>query len=205
MKILFTIVLITPVYYPLSFLAVIALAASVVLLVKPFRRARVIAGSRDPQGALAPAANGPESASQEKYSGHHRLRLWYGLCLLLAVFTYFYALDSPHIPKNGDFGPKPFSGPDMRPVWQPRLIIEGKPDDGVAFDAWRADWPRDGSDLSNKTIEIYLPKDNQSYPSYFPYWLQINGTAGKAKIRIIDSGSNLQSPKPPLSAYDKQA
>ena len=111
------------------------------------------------------------------------------------------------IPENSRkrVGPEPFSGPDMRPVWQPRLIIEGKPVDGVAFDAWRADWPRDGSDLSNKTIEIYLPKDNQSYPSYFPYWLQINGTAGKAKIRIIDSGNNLQSPKPPLSAYDKQA
>ena len=46
---------------------------------------------------------------------------------------------------------------------------------------------------------------NQNYPSYFPYWLQVNGVAGKAKIRIIDSGSNLKSPKPPLSAYDKQA
>jgi len=28
--------------------------------------------------------------------------LWYGLGVALAVFTYFYALDSDHIPKNGD-------------------------------------------------------------------------------------------------------
>lgn len=96
-------------------------------------------------------------------------------------------------------GPKPFAGPDMRPFWQPRLVIEGKPIEGVLFDAWQTSWPRDGSELSNKTIEIYLPKDNQNYPSYFPYWLQINGVAGKAKIRIIDSGSNLKSPKTPIT------
>lgn len=30
------------------------------------------------------------------------MRLWYGFCLLLAVATYFYSLDSRHIPKNGD-------------------------------------------------------------------------------------------------------
>ena len=28
--------------------------------------------------------------------------LWYGLATVLAVFTYFYGLDSEHIPKNGD-------------------------------------------------------------------------------------------------------
>jgi 4-amino-4-deoxy-L-arabinose transferase-like glycosyltransferase len=102
MKILSAIVLTITVHYPLTFLAVIALAAGAVLLVKPFRRMRVIAGSGDPQGALAPAASSPVSASQEKSGACRHLRFWYGLCLLLAVFTYFYALDSPHIPKNGD-------------------------------------------------------------------------------------------------------
>ena len=53
-----------------------------------------------------------------------------------------------------------------------------------------------GADLSNKTIEIYLPRNSQIYPTYFPYWLQVNGVAGKAKIRIIDSGSRLKSPNP---------
>ena len=132
---------------------------------------------------------------------------WYEIPEADNFLSKLLTLKMTKIPENSRkrVGPKPCSGPDMRLVWQPRLMIDGKPVDGVAFDAWRADWPRDGSDLSNKTIEIYLPKDNQSYPSYFPYWLQINGTAGKAKIRIIDSGNNLQSPKPALSAYDKQA
>lgn len=96
-------------------------------------------------------------------------------------------------------GPKPRSGPEMRPLWQPRMIVEGQAIQGVMFDAWRTRWPRDASDLSGKAIEVYLPRDSQRYPAYFPYWLQINGAIGKAKIRIIDSGSQLQSPRPPLS------
>ncbi|MGC0775754.1 MAG: phospholipid carrier-dependent glycosyltransferase [Candidatus Acidiferrum sp.] len=89
----------------LANVATIALAASVNFLVNDvwtFHSVQVIARSQDPEGALAPAASSPVSASREKSGGRHRLRLWYGLCLLLAVFTYFYALDSPHIPKNGD-------------------------------------------------------------------------------------------------------
>ena len=36
-------------------------------------------------------------------SSESRLRLaWYAFATLLAVFTYFYGLDSEHIPKNGD-------------------------------------------------------------------------------------------------------
>lgn len=93
-------------------------------------------------------------------------------------------------------GPKPISGPDWRPLWQPQMIVDGQMIKGVKFDAWKTRWPRDDSDLSGKTIEIYLPQESQRYPSYFPYWLQINGAVGKAKIRIIDSGSNIRSPKP---------
>lgn len=104
------------------------------------------------------------------------------------------------IPENARkrLGPKPRSGPEMRPVWQPRLIMDGKQVDGVIFDAWRTRWPRDNSDLSEKAIEVYLPRDSQRYPSYFPYWLQINGAIGKAKVRIIDSGNQLQSPQKTL-------
>ncbi len=96
-------------------------------------------------------------------------------------------------------GPKPFSGPDWRPLWQPRMVVEGHTIKGVNFEAWRTKWPRDGGDLSGKTIEIYLPQDSQLYPAYFPYWLQINGAIGKAKIRVIDSGSQLHSPQPSLT------
>lgn len=96
-------------------------------------------------------------------------------------------------------GPKPTSGPDFRPVWQPKMVVEGQHVKGTTFDAWRAKWPRDGSELSSKTVEVYTAQENDKHPSYFPYWLQINGAVGKAKIRIIDSGRELQSPKPHLS------
>jgi hypothetical protein len=97
-------------------------------------------------------------------------------------------------------GPRPNSGPDMRVFWQPRMIVDGQVVKGVEFNVWQTQWPRDGSELSGKSIEIYLPQDSQCYPSYFPYWLQVIGAVGKAKVRIIDSGSHLNSPKPPLSA-----
>lgn len=83
-------------------------------------------------------------------------------------------------------------GVDKRAMWQPPLIVEGKKVSNVAFDAWRTRWPKDGSEMSDRTIEVYLPKDSQQYPSYFPYWLQISGMVGKAKVRIVDSGANLR-------------
>jgi hypothetical protein len=96
-------------------------------------------------------------------------------------------------------GCRPFTGHDRRPFWQPPMIVNGQRLKDVLFDAWKTKWPKDGSDLSGKTIEVYLPQDSQRYPSYFPYWLQISNLVGKAKIRIIDSGQGLKSPKLPLS------
>lgn len=98
------------------------------------------------------------------------------------------------IPENErkKIGPSPASDShDRRSIWQPPLIVEGQTIRGTSFDAWRTHWPKDNSELSGRTIEIYLPKDNKDYPSYFPYWLQIHGIIGKAKVRIIDSGSKL--------------
>ncbi|MFI5344511.1 MAG: hypothetical protein ACHQUC_09850, partial [Chlamydiales bacterium] len=92
-------------------------------------------------------------------------------------------------------GMKIFSGSEESRFWQPNLVVDGKIIRGVKFDAWRTRWPKDSSDLSGKAIEVYLPQDNQSFPSYFPYWLQIHGTIGKARVRMIDSGSGLESPK----------
>jgi hypothetical protein len=91
------------------------------------------------------------------------------------------------------------SGIDFRQLWQPPMIVDGRLVKGVLFDAWRTNWVKDGSELSGKTIEVYLPQDNQKYPAYFPYWLQVSGVIGKTKIRIIDSGTHLKSPKAPLS------
>lgn len=101
------------------------------------------------------------------------------------------------IPENERkmMGPKPTTGPDWRKIWQPTLIFDGKKVDGVTFDAWRTVWPKDKSDLSGKTIDVYLPKSGENYPSYFPYWLQVSGVVGKAKVRIIDSGNKLDTQK----------
>lgn len=80
---------------------------------------------------------------------------------------------------------------DNRPLWQPKMIVNGRRVDGVVFSAWHTQWPKDGGALSGKTIEVFLPDENQKYPSYFPYWLQIRGMVGKAHIHIVDSGNTL--------------
>lgn len=80
---------------------------------------------------------------------------------------------------------------DKRPAWQPKVIVDGQAVEGVPLDAWKTTWPKDGSELSGREIEAYVPAENSLYPSYFPYWLQINGMIGSAKIRIVDSGRNL--------------
>lgn len=95
-------------------------------------------------------------------------------------------------------GPSSGLGPDQRRFWQPKMVVDGKVIEGVPFTAWRTYWPEDNSPLSGKTIDIYVPEENDKYPSYFPYWLQISGMIGKARVHIIDSGSNLSSPAPIL-------
>jgi hypothetical protein len=87
---------------------------------------------------------------------------------------------------------------DKRPLWNPPLIVEGKIIPHVAFSAWKTRWPNDGSELSRKIIEIYLPsfEDTPSRcPAYFPYWLEVEGKMGSAKVRIVDSGMGAKSPK----------
>ncbi len=88
------------------------------------------------------------------------------------------------------------TGPyDKRPYWEPHMVVNGQTVEGVRFDAWRTTWPKDGSELAGKTIEVYLPEEGLNYPAYFPYWLQISGVIGSAKIRIVDSGTGLTSPQ----------
>lgn len=85
---------------------------------------------------------------------------------------------------------------EKRALWQPKMIVEGNEVQGINFDVWKALWPKDGSELSGKSIEIYLPEEGLNYPSYFPYWLQITGLTGGAKIRIVDSGTGLTTSHP---------
>lgn len=90
---------------------------------------------------------------------------------------------------------------DRRPLWQPKMYFQGEEISAVPFDGWRTWWPKDGSELGGKLIEVYLPEENSLYPAYFPYWLQITGMIGSAKVRIIDSGSGMKSPAPPLKRF----
>lgn len=87
---------------------------------------------------------------------------------------------------------------DRRPFWQPQMTVDGFVIPNVPFDAWQTKWPKDNSELSGKTVEVYTPRESNKYPAYFPYWLQISGIIGNAKIRIVDSGSHMDSPIPPL-------
>lgn len=92
-------------------------------------------------------------------------------------------------------GPAPAPGDlDRRSIWNPRMVVNGRKIDNVPFNAWKTRWPKDGSDLAGKAIQIYLPEENDIYPSYYPYWLQVHDALGTAKVRVVDSGSKLKSP-----------
>jgi len=96
-------------------------------------------------------------------------------------------------------GPLPAqSHRDNRPFWSPRMVVEGQVHRGVPMRPWKTRWPNDGSELAGKIIEVYLPERDGPYPRYFPYWLQVSGVVGKANMRIVDAGQNLQSPKAPI-------
>lgn len=90
-------------------------------------------------------------------------------------------------------GPVTAADPMSRPLWQPRLTLEGQVLSGVPFSAWHARWPNDGSELAGKQLTIYIPEGAGNYPNYFPYWVEINDTPYTAKLRIIDSGRNLST------------
>lgn len=85
-----------------------------------------------------------------------------------------------------------------RRLWQPKMLVEGSEVRGVTFDAWTTRWPKDGSQLSGKKIEVYLPREESQAPTYFPYWLQVSGVTGPSVVRVVDSGKNLASSKPSL-------
>jgi hypothetical protein len=85
---------------------------------------------------------------------------------------------------------------DTRPLWHPRFIVNGKIIEETSFAAYKTRWPADGTELSHKIIEIYLPMhENLNFPTYFPYWLEVEGKIGSAKIRVVDSGIAARSPK----------
>lgn len=100
-------------------------------------------------------------------------------------------------------GPQPSYGKvDQRPLWNPRLILGGQIYSNVSFSAWKARWPNDRTELARKKIEIYLPEKSAdseiSFPTYFPYWIDIEGKLGSAQVKVADSGIDAISPQPPI-------
>jgi len=91
-------------------------------------------------------------------------------------------------------GPQSCEGVDHRSYWNPKMVVDGEVIPKILFDAWKSLWPDDGTELARKEIEVYLPRDNQNYCDYFPYWLQISNSFGRATVRIVDSGKGLSFP-----------
>ena len=85
-----------------------------------------------------------------------------------------------------------------QPLWRPRLYVEGKLLDDINFSAYRAKWSKDGTELSGKELEIYIPEDSDLYPSYFPFWIQLQHGLGRVNLRVVDSGRDMVSPKKSL-------
>ena len=114
-----------------------------------------------------------------------------------AFLSTLLTLDYTPVPEENlrRIGPPPTEGGhDDRALWKPRMIVDGTVVKGVDFEVWHSIWPSDGTELSNKDFEIYLPKDNDTYPAYFPSYITIRDSMGKATARVIDSGKGMVSP-----------
>jgi hypothetical protein len=92
-------------------------------------------------------------------------------------------------------GPPVLDGrPDTRKVWKPRLSAEGEIIQEAEFDGWSGRWPEDEGPLSGRKITAYVPVQDDRYPSYLPYWVEIDGMVGRAHLRVIEGGRNMASP-----------
>lgn len=80
-------------------------------------------------------------------------------------------------------GPPPQEGLDMRKIWNPPLVQNGKKLPKTETKAYKARWPDDGTELTGKFLELYFHEN-----SPFPCWMEISNSAATFKIRLIDSG-----------------
>ena len=89
-------------------------------------------------------------------------------------------------------GPPPQPGePDLRKIWSPPMVVEGKKKESSNFDVYQTNWPKDGSELSGHRVVLYFDRELQ-FP--FPFWIQVETTHAAVSLRAIDSGKNLSSP-----------
>lgn len=98
------------------------------------------------------------------------------------------------IEERKKIGPPLKEGLDTRKIWNPPLFFEGKKELSPEFNAYKLIYPKDGSPLSGKKIELFFNKSNELFP--FPYWGQItDDSEASLKFRVVASGKNLLSPK----------
>lgn len=94
--------------------------------------------------------------------------------------------------KRKKIGPAPLNeDEDHRAIWNPPIIVDGKAKK-TSFTVYQTLWPRDGSDLSGKILDLYFDKEG-SFP--FPFWIQVTTGSLDVMLKIIDSGKNLISLK----------
>lgn len=77
---------------------------------------------------------------------------------------------------------------DVRKIWHPPLVYQGQKIEGAYLKAYSATWPEDGTELSNKTITIYLDSQKRSP---LPYYLQVETDHITASFQAVDSGRDL--------------
>lgn len=109
-------------------------------------------------------------------------------------------LDEPFLPKmlnltlaptpkdkRKRIGPPPQAGEeDLRALWTPSLVFEGKKLSRPLCDAFETVWPKDGTDLSSCRLEFYFLPD---FP--FPCWIEASNGHYTFKIHCVASGRNL--------------
>ena len=81
---------------------------------------------------------------------------------------------------------------DTRSLWNPSQVIDGVKQKKTNFDVYQTTWPKDGTDLSGKIIDIYFDKEGFSP---FPYWIQVSNGNIDVMLKIIDSGKHMKCDK----------
>lgn len=94
-------------------------------------------------------------------------------------------------------GPPPAAGErDIRAVWNPTLIVEGKKVIKPKSEVFHGIWPDDNTLVAGCGIEFYFDAGRPNFP--FPFWIEIQSRHYALKIRSIDTGTGLTSPMPLL-------
>lgn len=78
---------------------------------------------------------------------------------------------------------------DRRAIWFPTMIIDKtKEVENAKFSVFRGTWPKDNTELSQKTLDIYFDEKNTFF---FPFWIQIYTGHINVIFRVVDSGKNI--------------